>query len=183
MTEGNAESAAAPLDAADLEAESIAKVDVNSLDPKHQLEVWKEVLRVQQHFNDLGMRVRALMVTIITLVLGATGVVYANSTAMRWGPWTVSLAAMVPLLGLVPTWALWRLDARWYHVLLGSAVDEAKRLEDELQQLNVHVRVGRRVRTLHLRARSNLHVFYGTFATVLVLISAALLVLGPFRPA
>ena len=41
---------------------------------KHYVELWKQTVTVQQHFNDLELRIRSLALTALPFTLGAAGV-------------------------------------------------------------------------------------------------------------
>ena len=40
---------------------------------KEVIDVWKEVVDVQQHFNDVSMRIRGMFVTILLALFAAMG--------------------------------------------------------------------------------------------------------------
>jgi FMN phosphatase YigB (HAD superfamily) len=108
---------------------------------KH-LELWKTSVSVQMHFNDIGWRIRALALTALTFILGATGLVYANTPPLQVGIWHPSLAALVPLLGALVWWAFWFMDARWFHQFLAGSVSDGSRLESLLNQHGVRADLG-----------------------------------------
>ena len=47
------------------------KKDEKENDKKLLLEVWKQCVDVQMHFNDMEMKIRSLAVTVITAISGA----------------------------------------------------------------------------------------------------------------
>lgn len=94
------------------------------VDVDAHLQVWKESVGVQMHFNDIGWRIRALALTVLTFTLGAIGFVFANLEPTRVGPWEVSPAFFLPLLGMALWCAFWFTDRGWFHKLLKGSVLE-----------------------------------------------------------
>lgn len=106
------------------------------------LKLWEKAIDVQQHFNDIGWRIRALGLTVITFTLGATGVTYANTTSLDlFGRWT-NPAFLVPVVGAVIWISFWFTDAGWFHKLLVGAVMDGIRLEKLLKEHGIHAALG-----------------------------------------
>jgi FMN phosphatase YigB (HAD superfamily) len=156
------------------------------LDVNSHLELWKKAVDVQQHFNDIGWRIRALALTAMTFAFGAAGFAYVNAGTVQLGRLgDVSLAALVPVVGLVLWASFWFMDALWFHRLLYGAVRDGGRLERVLRWAGVRADLGNAigkaspVRRLH--STHKLHLFYafGAFALTGSIIVFALI--GP-RP-
>lgn len=90
----------------------------------HYVTMWKTSVEVQQHFNDIEWRIRALALSVATFALGAAGLAAKDGTTI--GPF--SLGAAVLVLGLVLWYAFAFVDHRWYH-LLKAAVAEGTEFE------------------------------------------------------
>jgi phosphoglycolate phosphatase-like HAD superfamily hydrolase len=160
-------------------------------DTSAHLELWKKSVDVQMHFNDIGWRIRALALTALTFVLGATGLVYANTAAIETGFWRFSLAAVVPLLGLFVWWAFWFMDAKWFHRLLVGSVKDGARLERLLMQKLVSADLGGSISRASpssawpfakvRRSSQRLDLFYRVIGIALASISLSILILG-FAP-
>lgn len=99
------------------------------------LQLWKEAVGVQMHFNDIGWRIRALALTVLTFTLGAIGFVHINLAPTRIFGWEVSPAAFLPFLGAGLWSAFWFADRGWFHKLLIGAVKEG---EDQERVLTAH---------------------------------------------
>ncbi|MCZ2405061.1 HAD family hydrolase [Paenarthrobacter sp. Z7-10] len=93
----------------------------------------EKAIDVQQHFNDLSWRIRALWLTALTFVLGTTFLAYGDSKPVTMGFLGDKPPSLViPALGLF-LWAAFRfVDAAWYHRLLVGSVIEGIRLEKVL---------------------------------------------------
>lgn len=96
------------------------------------LEAWKMAVTVQQHFNDIEMRIRNYALTLLVAVLAGAGLALREHETIRLFGWDVSLASVILLAGLVAWLSFWAMDEAWYHRLLIGAVVHAIALEKEL---------------------------------------------------
>jgi hypothetical protein len=106
------------------------------------VELWKKVVDVQMHFNDLQLRVRTLAFTVTAAFLALGG--YALKDA---GPVTIigihiPLAAIVIFSAVVPVFAFYFMERWWYHPLLAGAVLEGAALEKALRDEGVSIDLG-----------------------------------------
>jgi FMN phosphatase YigB (HAD superfamily) len=156
----------------------------SNIDIAFHMDLWTKAVDVQQHFNDIGWRIRALGLTALTFTFGATGFAYVNSGPILIPNYSdnVSLATFVPIVGLVLWGSFWFMDAFWFHRLLVGAVSEGTRLERLLQSVNVRVdlgsNIGRASPIGKLHSLGKLHLFYAVSALLLVLTCVALLLVG-----
>lgn len=154
---------------------------------KLQVKVWEKTIDVQQHFNDIAMRVRNLFVTLLAAVLAILGYTIKESAAgIHTG--TVDLSdllgpyiPMIIVLGLFICAAFWFLDRLWYHRLLRGSVKMGSELE---ARLTLHL--GDVGLTQHISEESRffgrwrfdatlrLDIFYGLFALVVVVVGEVL---------
>lgn len=99
---------------------------------KLQLEAWKTTVQVQQHFNDIAMKIRSLAITVLTAVLAAAAVAIKDGTKLDVFGVSVPLGSALLFVGAV-TWALFYfVDQIWYHRLLLGAVKHGLALEKKL---------------------------------------------------
>ena len=101
---------------------------------KLQLDAWKAVVQVQQHFNDIGLKVRGLAITLLTAVLGAATVALKEGTRVDVLGAGVRLGSLVLAMGLVIWMLFYFVDQIWYHRLLLGAVKQGELLEDLLKE-------------------------------------------------
>lgn len=93
------------------------------------IEVWKQTVQVQQHFNDLGLRIRNLALTLLVAVFGAAALALRERIQIVvWGT-QLSLASALLLVGLVGWLAFYFIDRFWYHKLLVGFVVHGEALE------------------------------------------------------
>jgi FMN phosphatase YigB (HAD superfamily) len=106
------------------------------------LDLWKETIGVQMHFNDIGWRIRALGLTVLTFTLAAIGFVYINTGSANLFGVAVSPAIVVPFLGAVLWLAFWFTDRGWFHKLLIGSVLEGADLERLLTAHGIRSNLG-----------------------------------------
>src|SRR6266566_3484878 len=97
-----------------------------------KLEIWKKTIDVQQHFNDLELRIRNYAVTILVAVMGAVGLTAGKSLYFNMFGFTESSTTILLEAGLVAWLAFYMLDRWWYHRLLQGAVQHGEAIETEL---------------------------------------------------
>jgi hypothetical protein len=75
------------------------------LDPKERaelyLEMWKQTVQVQMHFNDIEMKVRTAAITVLTFVLGGASLALREGTRVELIWVKPPLATVTLFLGLV----------------------------------------------------------------------------------
>lgn len=100
----------------------------------HYLEMWKQTIAVQQHFNDIEWRIRSLALTALTFALGAAALAAREKAAIQIFGWQVQLSFTILLLGLFLWIAFYFVDQIWYHRLLIGAVKHGEALEEVLRE-------------------------------------------------
>lgn len=90
----------------------------------HYVEMWKQTVTVQQHFNDIEWRIRGLALTAATFAIGAAAVATKDGKTFA--------AGTVLAIGLLLWYAFYFVDRYWYHPLLKASVDQGHKLEAEL---------------------------------------------------
>ena len=102
-----------------------------------QLKAWEKTVEVQEHFNDISLRIRNLFVTLLaaTIAIVGYGVKAAGSstTPVLLNELIRPYMPLVTLLGLFICFAFWFLDRLWYHRLLRGAVGMGQDLEAALR--------------------------------------------------
>ncbi|MFI9727217.1 hypothetical protein [Streptomyces sp. NPDC052092] len=99
----------------------------------HYLEMWKQTIAVQQHFNDIGWRIRGLALTALTFALGAAAVAAREKSTIQIFGYDIQLSACISTLGFILWFSFYFVDQVWYHRLLVGAVRHGEALEAALQ--------------------------------------------------
>lgn len=96
----------------------------------HYIDLYKQSVSVQMHFNDIEWRIRGLALTAATFSLGAAGVAAKDGTHVGG----VSFGTVVLAIGLLLWYAFYFVDQAWYHPLLKAAVDNGTAIEKEISK-------------------------------------------------
>ena len=99
---------------------------------EHQMIAWAKTIDVQQHFNDIAMRVRNLFVTLVAALFAIIGYGTRSSGGAVQPPLSGVVLQFVPVIaaiGMFACVAFWFLDRLWYHRLLIGAVIQGELLE------------------------------------------------------
>jgi hypothetical protein len=102
-----------------------------------QVEAWKTTIGVQQHFNDIEMKIRALAITLLTAVLGVAALAIRDGTKLHVGGADVNLSAAILIIGFLSWLLLYFVDELWYHRLLMGSVRQGRALEELLEEQGV----------------------------------------------
>lgn len=161
------------------------------LDPKERaelyLEMWKQTVQVQMHFNDIEMKVRTAAITVLTFVLGGASLALREGTRVELIWVKPPLATVTLFLGLVLWGAFYFVDQWWYHRLLIGSVVHGDALEEELRQALPKAGLTRQIsesspkeyrilwgKKRKMHSTHKMKVFYGIVAS-LMLVGGALI--------
>lgn len=147
-----------------------------------QVEIWKKVVDVQQHFNDLELRIRNFALGVTGAFIGLGGyAVKEGGTALVFGC-HLSVASLVVGTSLLPLLAFYLMDRFWYHRLLDGSVNAAIPVEKALQDAGLTVDLGTKISEASpikflgwkMRSKHKMDAFYliiaiGIFSLTLVL--------------
>jgi hypothetical protein len=102
------------------------------------LEMWKQTVSVQMHFNDIEMRIRNLAITVVGAFLAALAFVIEGG--LFWG----GVSAGVLLMGgaIIAVIDFWFMDRLWYHRLLQSAVNRGIEQEQRIKSKVADIKSG-----------------------------------------
>jgi len=90
------------------------------------VEMWKQTVTVQQHFNDIEWRIRGLALTAATFSVGAAGLAVNNNHPFP--------GAAILGVGLVLWYAFYFVDRYWYHPLLIASVMQGHQVEAKIEE-------------------------------------------------
>lgn len=96
------------------------------------VDVWKKIVDVQQHFNDLELRIRNFALTTQAAFLGFAGIAVSRDLQFTFRSAQHTTAVMVLFAGLVSWVGFYLMDRFWYHRLLMGAVKHGARIETEM---------------------------------------------------
>jgi hypothetical protein len=94
------------------------------------LDVWKQTVDVQMHFNDICMKIRNLAITVLTAVIGFAAYSLKENIEIDFGNKHLPIGSFIAFGGLAGWIAFWAMDRHWYHNFLRAAGIHAGRVED-----------------------------------------------------
>jgi hypothetical protein len=150
------------------------------------IDMWKETIGVQKHFNDIEMKIRGLALTVLTFVLGGAAVAIRYGTTVSLNGFKLQLGTLILVWGVLLWLTFYMVDQIWYHRLLIGAVIHGQELEKELRKVLpvaglthqislsspylLKLSVGKRVLWQHeLHTKGKIFFFYWFNAGLLVL--------------
>lgn len=145
-----------------------------------KIEVWKKVVDVQMHFNDLCLKVRSFAVSILGALLGAAAIAYRFAGQVEVLCLKIPTASIFIGISIVVWLAFFLMDRYWYHELLKGAVHHGQKIEDRLLARMPEIALAHSIRdqsheSLKMNAAKKLNIFYLSIFAVQVLALVALL--------
>lgn len=120
---------------------------LSSDDKKNIIDIWKTIVEVQQHFNDIEMRIRSVLVSLVLASGAAFGFLIDKNSMIEIGEVKIQYALLVPIFGIIGTFLFYFMDRHWYHrLLLGSVkhgLEIEKKYAAELPELALTDAIGR----------------------------------------
>jgi phosphoglycolate phosphatase len=114
---------------------------------KQIIDIWKAIVEVQRHFNDIEMRIRSMFVTVLVALIASIGFLLDKKLAFPLWIFNVQFATIVPLVGAVATCLFYFMDRYWYHRLLVGSVNHAIEIErkyrDDIPELSLSDAIGK----------------------------------------
>jgi FMN phosphatase YigB (HAD superfamily) len=136
---------------------------------KQAVDIWKQAVAVQMHFNDLEMRVRNYALTIVTAILAGAGLSIKEAVVVAVKGITIPLASILFGGGALICCAFYLMDRLWYHRLLVGAVNQAlfieKRYQPVCPELGLTGSIGKaspvELCCWKIRSATKIDLFYG----------------------
>ena len=146
------------------------------------VDIWKKVIDVQQHFNDIALRIRNYALTLFTAIMGGIGFLEKDKVQLSIFNTPVSATFLLSLFGLFVMLAFWYMDRFWYHNLLVGAVKHGKfieqKYESKLPELGLTESVGKESphklifsKNKKIHSNQKFNIFFGIFCLPLVFLT------------
>jgi len=101
----------------------------------HLVEYWKQTTLVQQHFNDISMKVRNFAIVIFSGFLTGVGLSIHSGIFVEFFEIRFSAGIIFAVAGMFVTQLIHFMDTYWYHVFLKGAVGTTMKVEAEINQI------------------------------------------------
>jgi hypothetical protein len=145
-----------------------------------QIEIWKKIVDVQQHFNDLELRIRNFALIVTGAFLGLGGYAIKDAGMINAFGFPVSVAGLVVLSAIIPLFAFYFMDRLWYHRLLEGSVGAGIEAEFALNELGYKVGLGSKISErspftlwvlkIKVHSRTKMDMFYLMLFVALVIV-------------
>lgn len=129
----------------------------NSPDEKVLIEIWKKIVDVQQHFNDLELRVRNFALVLTGTFLAIGGYAIKEEMFIDIMSINISVSSLIVVAAIVPLFAFYFMDKFWYHRLLDGAVQAGISAEAQLRARGYDISLGSKIS----EASPIINIFYG----------------------
>lgn len=120
----------------------MADSDDEESDPKIWIEIWKKTVEVQQHFNDLELRIRNYVIIVLGAILALGGYALRQHVRVSILDKDVSATGVIVFMAVIPLLAFYFMDRWWYHRLLQGAVKAGQKVELKMKDLGYPVDLG-----------------------------------------
>ncbi|NPZ40020.1 hypothetical protein, partial [Pseudomonas aeruginosa] len=104
-----------------------------NIDSKEIVEIWKAVVGVQMHFNDISMRIRSMFVTILLALFASLGFLLDKNLGLQVADYYVQFATILPVFGILGAYLFYFIDRYWYHRLLVGSVKQGLSIESKFR--------------------------------------------------
>ncbi len=110
---------------------------------KYTIEAWKQSVDVQQHFNEICMKIRNYYITVVTALLALIGVILSRVTDPYFAIGPIEVHTALPVLAAIvlASYLFYFIDRHWYHRLLLGAVRNALEIENEIGEQVTGIRL------------------------------------------
>jgi hypothetical protein len=149
-----------------------------------QIEIWKKIVDVQQHFNDLELRIRNFALIVTGAFLGLGGYAIKDGGIINVFGWEVSMAGLIVVSAIFPLLAFYFMDRLWYHRLLDGSVQAGIEAETALKALGYKVELGSKISTkspfklwligIPIHSKTKMDIFYLMLVVTLLIVGACL---------
>ncbi|MFB9080229.1 HAD family hydrolase [Flavobacterium procerum] len=99
------------------------------------ISIWSDIVKVQQHFNDIGLRIRNLALTAFTFIIATLGYIIKENIAFTIAGYEVNGITVFSFIGGVIIMCFFFMDRYWYHKFLLGAVNQATIIENKWHKI------------------------------------------------
>lgn len=149
-----------------------------------QIEIWKKIVDVQQHFNDLELRIRNFALIVTGAFLGLGGYAIKDGGIINAFGWEVSMAGLIVVSAIFPLLAFYFMDRLWYHRLLDGSVQAGIEAETALKDFGYKVDLGSQISAKSpfklwvlgkpIHSKTKMDIFYLVLVVTLLIVGACL---------
>jgi phosphoglycolate phosphatase-like HAD superfamily hydrolase len=116
-------------------------------DKKNIIDIWKGVVEVQKHFNDIEIRIRNFAITIFTFIIGGIALCIKENFFLHKFGLLIPIATLVAFIGILVIAAIYFMDRHWYHRLLQAAVSKGMKIEKSFSNIYPEIALTSEIKT------------------------------------
>ncbi len=164
--------------------EFIEFVNYSAEDKTNIIDIWKNTVDVQKHFNNIEMNIRSFVLTLFTFLIGAIGFGIKENTSLFIFSNYVSLGELICIGGLVPIFGFYLLDRHHYHRLLHSAVRNAMLIENNIKNIYPQINLASSIKKgspikipltkWEINSDKKVDIFYFSLVSILITVTLIL---------
>jgi FMN phosphatase YigB (HAD superfamily) len=157
---------------------------------KNVIEVWKTCVTVQQHFNDLEMRIRNFAISIVGALIASVSFTYQQGLETVLFGWKLPTGIGLVVAAVFAWSGFFLMDRYWYHILLKGSVQHAGKIEERYKDEIPEIGLGKTISSasgnvkifwIKMNSDRRLTAFYSAGFFILGLLFLALLYAEPNR--
>lgn len=95
------------------------------------ISTWSKIVDVQQHFNDISLKIRNLYLTVFTFIITGLGFVLKENIIVHLFNFNIKLEFLFCLIGALIMNSFYLMDKYWYHKFLIGAGKQASLIENK----------------------------------------------------
>lgn len=151
------------------------------------VKAWEKTIDVQQHFNDIALRIRSIAITTFTFIIGGIGYCEKEELIHKIGNIELPYSTMLAALGLVILFAFFYMDKYWYHQLLVGSVKQGKEIERRWMKILPELRLTHSIgdssphkfffNKIQIHSKHKFRIFYGLLGLALLSLGIGLFVI------
>lgn len=143
------------------------------------IQIWTKIIDVQQHFNDIALRIRNIALTVFTFIIGGIGYTTKDNLSIIISDNVVPYSTVLAALGIVIVSAFFYMDRFWYHNLRVGSVKQGAMIEKKwgniIPELNLTCAIGKEsphnfLFFWKIHSKHKFLIFYGILAGSLSII-------------
>lgn len=149
------------------------------------ISIWGKTIDVQQHFNDIELRIRNIALTAFTFIIGGIGYLEKEDLKFNYGCIDIPYSALLAFVGTIILIAFFYMDKFWYHRLLQGAVKHGIMIERQwikyLPEIGLSQTIGEasphKFLFWEVHSDHKYRIFYGLLFGTLLLLGVSLMII------
>jgi phosphoglycolate phosphatase-like HAD superfamily hydrolase len=93
--------------------------------------IWSDTVKVQQHFNDIALRIRNLSLTAFTFIIATLGYIIKENISFKLGSVEIKAITIISFTGSLIILCFLFMDKKWYHKYLIGTSKQASFIENK----------------------------------------------------